>query len=74
MAKKILQGINEGKPYRAKIISNLADPDAFGAERVEFQDCVFTEVTLANWEVGTLGEEEFPFSYGKAKFLDSIDV
>lgn len=55
------------------IISKLADPDAHGAERVVLKDCVFDELTLANWEAKKLGEESVPFTFTDWDLLDIID-
>ena len=55
------------------IISKLADPDSYGAERVVLKDCIFDEMTLANWEAKKLGEESIPFTFTDWDLLDTID-
>lgn len=72
--KKISDNLKAGKATRATIITNLEDPEAFGAERIALNDCVFTELTLADWEAGKLGEESIPFSFSDFEVLESIDV
>lgn len=71
--QKILDNIKAGKATRATIISNLDDPEALGAERIRLNDCVFTELTLANWENGKILEEEIPFNFSDADLLDAIE-
>lgn len=74
MIKKVASAIKEGKTPRATIITNLEDPEAFGAERIRLDDVVFTEIKLADWEAGKLGEESIPFNYSGYEILESIDV
>lgn len=66
--------LKAGEAFRATIITNLADPESFGAERIKLLDCVFTELTLANWEAGTLGEESIPFNFSDWEVLESISA
>ena len=56
------------------IITNLEDPEAFGAERIRLNDCVITELTLADWEAGKLLEESIPFNFSGFTVLDSINA
>ena len=72
--KKLSDNLKAGKTTVCKIMSNLADPDAFGAERVMLSDCVFDELTLIDWEAKKLGEESIPFTFSSWEVLDSIDV
>lgn len=72
MKQKIGQDLNEGKTTHAKITSSLNDPQALGEERVTLQDCVFTELTLADWEVGKLGDESIPFNFSKFELTNMI--
>lgn len=74
MLKKISDNLKAGKATRATIISNLEDPEAIGAERIQLNDCVFTELTLVNWENGKILEEEIPFSFSGYEILESIDA
>lgn len=71
---KISEKLKNGEALRATVITNLADPEAFGAERVKITDCVFTEVTLANWQAGGLGEESIPFNFTDWEVLESINA
>ncbi len=74
MIKKIGDNLKQGKATRATIITNLADPEAFGAERVRLDDVIFTEMKLANWEAGKLGEESIPFSFSSWEVLETIEA
>lgn len=74
MLKKISDNLKAGKATRATIISNLEDPEAIGAERIQLNDCVFTELTLVNWENGKILEEEIPFNFSGYEILESIDA
>ncbi|WP_442863802.1 phage tail tube protein [Blautia massiliensis (ex Durand et al. 2017)] len=74
MLKKIGDNLKKGKATRATIISNIEDPEAFGAERIRLDDVVFTEIKLADWEAGKLLEESIPFSFSGWEVLESIDV
>ncbi len=66
--------IKSGKTPKATIITKVDDPDAFGAERIKLDDCVFTELTLANWECGKLMEDSVPFSFRSFEVLESVDM
>lgn len=70
--KRAAQAIKEGKAIRGTIISNLADPEAFGSERVRLKNCIFTEIPIADWEAGKLGEESIPFNFSGLDILDAI--
>lgn len=72
--KKIGDNIKAGKATRATIITNLDDPEAFGAERIALNDCVFTELKLADWEVGKLLDESIPFTFRDFEVLEAIEA
>lgn len=72
MANKIGEEIRNGKDIRFTIISKLADPDANGTERVRLSNVSFDELSLADWEVGSLGRTDTPFTFTDYKLLDSI--
>lgn len=69
---KYLAAIKKGKLPEVTIISKLKDPDSAGAERVAVYGCTFDKVTLANWEVGKIGEESYGFNFRNEKLLDTI--
>nr|UWG12061.1 MAG: tail tube protein [Bacteriophage sp.] len=72
--KKIAPSIKEGKQCEFTIISKLADPDAYGVERVALYKVQFDSVDLINWEVGKLGEESYNFTFEDYDMLDEIDA
>ena len=72
--QKLSDNLKQGKTTTATIISNLDDPDAFGAERIQLNGCVFDELTLINWEAKKLGEESIAFTFTSWEVLDSITV
>ena len=63
-----------GHDPRFTVISKLADPDAYGAERVALYNVSFDDETLADWEAGAVGKVECPFTFTTSEFLDSIAV
>lgn len=69
----IADAISKGQFPSMTVVSNLADPDAFGAERVKLTGVTFDELTLANWEVRKPGEQSVPFTFTGFQFLDKID-
>ena len=72
-AGRIGSQVRNGKTPHFTIIAKLADPDSRGAERIAFEGVVFDDLTLMDWEVGTLGSVEMPFTYETYKFLDKIN-
>lgn len=56
-----------------EIISKLADPEAYGNERVRVSQVKFNTNVIANWETGKVIEEEWPFVYdSEPEFVDPI--
>lgn len=74
MAIAIGEAIKEGRDIRFTIISKLADPDAYGAERVILKNVSFDDLTLADWEAGKTGTITAPFTFTEYEFLDLIEV
>lgn len=64
--------VAQGHDPRFTIIAKLADPDAFGAERVALYNVSFDDETIADWEAGNVGKIEAPFTFTKREFLDKI--
>lgn len=64
--------LKEGKQASFTIISKLDDPDSIGAERVVIKNVTFENLSLANWEAKTKGEEELNFSFDDWEPLDLI--
>ena len=72
MVKKIGRAVREGKTPTFTIITKLADPDSLGTERVSLTGVVFDDVTIADWEAGSVGKIECPFTYEDYTPLDEI--
>lgn len=73
MGKLIGEKIRNGQDVRFTIISKLADPDAYGAERIVLKNAGFDDLTLADWEADNLGKIEAPFTFSDYEYLDSIN-
>lgn len=58
--------------FRTELISKLDDPEAFGYERVRLKNVKFTKIPVVGWEVGSMIEEEWPFSFTGIEYLDPI--
>lgn len=74
MAIKIGKDIRNGRDIRFTVISKLADPDSYGAERVVLKNVSFDDVTLADWEAKAFGKVEAPFTFTDYAFMDEIEV
>lgn len=71
--KLLSDNLKQGKQTSFTVISKLDDPDALGAERIMLKNVTLEELTLANWEAKTNGEEEVPFSFDDWEPIDLID-
>ncbi|MGE5572934.1 MAG: phage tail tube protein [Bacteroidota bacterium] len=58
--------------YTTEIISKLADPEAYGYERIRLIGVSFDRVPLANWTAGEVVTEEIPFTFVDYELLDPI--
>ncbi|WP_312643999.1 phage tail tube protein [Hydrogenoanaerobacterium sp.] len=74
MAIKVGEAIRAGKDVRFNVISKLADPDAYGAERVSLKGVSFDDLTLADWEADVTGKVECPFTFTDFEYLDKVEV
>ena len=72
MLIKLSDEIKKGKDPRFVIIGKLADPDAWGSERIALYECSFDDLTLFDFEAGTNGKTECPFTFTKWDVLDKI--
>lgn len=59
--------------YKTELISKLDDPEAWGAERIRLKNVSFDKISLANWEAGSVVEEEWPFTFEGFELLDRIE-
>jgi hypothetical protein len=74
MAVAIGGNIKNGRDVRFTVISKLADPDSYGAERIALKNVSFDDLTLADWEADNLGKVEAPFTFTDFEYLDLIEV
>jgi hypothetical protein len=69
----IAANIKAGKVTTCTIISNIHDPDLGGkSERVKLDGVTFDELTLINWKVKDLIEEEYSFTFTDFTVLDKV--
>lgn len=61
--RKISESVKAGVNPEFTLVSEVADPAAFGAERVILKGVQLTTLPLVNWELGQLMEEELPFAF-----------
>lgn len=64
--------ISKGKTPICKILGELADPDAFGAERVMFKNVTFDEMNIFDFEHAKLGEDNLKFKFRHYELYDRI--
>ncbi len=72
MIKKMGDLAKTGKEIRFTLISKLADPDSYGAERVALKGVSFDDLTLFDWEAQKPLETEAPFTFSDYDYLDTI--
>lgn len=65
--------LKAGKTTSCTIVSKLADPDSYGAERVALKNVIFDNLTLMNFENKKQGEYDIPFTFEDYELLDQID-
>ncbi|OSA97778.1 UNVERIFIED_ORG: phage portal protein [Clostridium botulinum] len=66
-SEMIQQGFN-----RFELLTELDDPEAYGAERIRLKNCQFTKINLVNFKAGEVIEEEMPFVFSDFDLLDPI--
>ena len=67
-ADQLLRGVD----VRATIIMKLADPDAYGAERVALYNVSFDDETIMDFQAGSEGKKTYPFTFTEREWLDKI--
>lgn len=70
--QKMAAAVRRGEYPRLQIVGKLADPGAFGAERVALYDVTVNEFSLLKFEQKTLGSEEVPFAFSDYEAIDLI--
>lgn len=73
---KLLKAWQEGKDPRSQLVGKLADPDAYGNERIVINNVWFNELTLMQFETSQKLEREYSFGFtaSSVKFPDTIEV
>lgn len=64
--------VKEGRVPDISIVGKLADPDAYGSERVAINEVTFNEFTLMRFEQKTNMTEELPFNFADYDLIDLI--
>lgn len=62
----------EGRDVRATIVAKLADPDAYGAERVALYNVSFDDETIMDFQHGQMGKTTHPFTFTRREWLDVV--
>lgn len=60
---EFINALKKGVDTRFTLFVTLDDPQAYGKETVKLDNCWFTELTVAQFEVGSILEREFPFGH-----------
>lgn len=63
----------EGLDIRETLVGKLADPDAYGAERLAVYGVSYDEQTLMDWEAAKSGKVTIPFQATGVEFLDKVE-
>jgi hypothetical protein len=63
---------NTSGSVRTELVSKLADPEAYGYERIRLMNVMFDKILLANWKAGEVVNEEWPFTFEGYELLDPI--
>lgn len=69
-----IDALLSGKDVRCTIVAALADPDAFGAERVALYDVSFDDETIMDFAAGSTGKISYPFTFGRRDWLDKVEA
>lgn len=73
VSKLVAKGFKDGNLPEIKIVARLADPTAYGSERIEILHVTFNELMLMQFENKKIIEEEVPFNFADYNYIDSIN-
>ena len=62
----------KGHDVRRSLVAKLADPDAYGAERVAVYGMNYDEQTLMDFAAGKAGSTTVPFQATGYEYLDQV--
>lgn len=71
-ASLMANAVKKGTLPDINLVGKLADPDAFGSERIAIEEVTFNEFMLMKFEQKTLGTEELPFNFADYDLIDLI--
>lgn len=72
--REVATQIKKGIDPRMQFVGKVADPDAYGSERLVLSDCWFGDLTLMAFETGKVMEEEFSGGFADFDFPDTVAV
>jgi hypothetical protein len=73
LARKVSQVIDSSKgAFVGELIIKLADPEAYGFERVRLKGVQFTKIDIVKFDHGAVVEQEWPFVFDGYEWLDAI--
>lgn len=67
-----MERIAQGVDVRHNIVGKLADPDAYGYERIAYYNCSWDEHTLMDASAGNPSKVNMPFTFTRAEYLDKV--
>lgn len=70
---RLQKKVAENPTAKYNYIGKLADPTAKGEEAVMYKGLSFDSTQLTKYELGSLVEEEFPFTFDDWSYINSID-
>ncbi len=72
--REFVEGFQKGIDTRFQLFITLDDPNALGRESVQIDNCWLNEVTIAQFETGSILEREFAFGHklSDVEYLESI--
>lgn len=71
--RRVLNALNAGKEVEFTLLTELNDPDAYGAERYKISGLTLNELPIADWEAGKLGEITLSGNATGIEVLDTAD-
>lgn len=67
------ESLKKGKQQSFTLISKLEDPSNGGTERIKLTGCVFSELSLVDWELKKLAENSLSFTFKDWEVIDTIE-
>lgn len=71
-AREIAEAFKRGEDVRVSFVGTLCDPDALGQEKITISNCWFNDLSMMDWEVGKLVEEEYSGGFTDFDYNDSV--